>query len=219
MLLAKRSSVALLALNVQALNTRRLGTARALSRYYIGMTLIGSADLLLPPREAAARIGVAPSTLRRLATIYSNVYGPNALPWSDGGRGGGSRLWTGEAVERTRTARELVVSGRASSFELALRMLKDAPVQLPAPAQAPAGSDAALEELRREVERLRAELEEVRGEVDTMRALPASAQLERLEDASETAGLKGRAEPERVRDGVLVRSARWVERFLRHSGK
>ncbi len=179
------------------------------------MFLFGGAEMLLPPREAASQLGVAPSTLRRLATIYSTVYGAHALPWSDGGRGGGSRLWTGEAVERTRAARELVDTGRASSFELALRMLKDAPVQLPAPPEAPTGDGAALAELRGEVERLRAELAEVRSEVATMKALPASAQPERLEDALETGLLKDRAEPEQVRDGLLVRLARWLESRLR----
>lgn len=182
------------------------------------MSLFGSAELLLPPREAAARLGVAPSTLRRLATIYTTVYGPDALPWSDGGKGGGSRLWTGEAVERTRAARELVDTGRASSFELALRMLRDAPVQLPAPKEAPTDVNA-VEELRGEVERLRAELAEVRGEVAAMKALPASAEPERFRDAPQTAVLNGRAGPEQVRDGLLVRSARWLEQFLRLTAK
>ncbi len=179
------------------------------------MTLFGRAELLLPPREAASQLGVAPSTLRRLATVYASVYGPDSLPWSDGGKGGGSRLWTGEAVERTRAARGLVESGRASSFELALRMLKDAPVQLPALAEAPAGDGAALADLRDEVERLRAELADLRGEVASMKALPASSEPERSQDASETAALEGRAEPEQVADGLLVQSARWLEQIIR----
>lgn len=175
------------------------------------MTLFGGAELLLPPREAASHLGVAPSTLRRLATIYTEVYGVDALPWSSGGKGGGSRLWTGEAVERTRAARELVDTGRASSFELALRMLKDAPVQLPASPEASTGDGAALADLRGEVERLHAELADLRDEVAAMKALPPSAQPERSQDASETVELKGKAQPEQVEDGLLVRAARWFE--------
>lgn len=140
------------------------------------MTTFGGPELLLAPREAAARLGVAPSTLRRLATVYATVYGPDALPWSDGGRGGGSRLWTMEAVERTRAARELVELGRASSFELALRMLKDAPSGPPALVE-PEGDGAAVAELRSEVEALRAELAAVRDEVAQLRALPPRRSL------------------------------------------
>lgn len=91
------------------------------------MTAPETLEMVLPPREAALQLGVAPSTLRRLATVYTDVFGTDALGWSDGGKGGGSRLWTGEALRRTRAARELVESGRASSFELALRALKNSP--------------------------------------------------------------------------------------------
>ena len=87
---------------------------------------MASLEMVVAPREAAAMLEVAPSTLRRLATVYTAVYGPEALLQSDGGRGGGSRLWTGEALRRTRAARQLVELGRASSFEIALRILKDA---------------------------------------------------------------------------------------------
>lgn len=191
-------------------------------------------EVVLPPREAANQLGVAPSTLRRLATVYTDVYGQDALAWSDGGKGSGSRLWTGKALRRTRAARDLVESGRASSFELALRTLKDAPegVLMLAPVEVDNPGEVAA--LREEVAALRKALEEVREEVAAMKALPPPAEPERAEEPSQTATPEGQAEPERpstsadsdtaaerpgdgtdASDGLLVRAARWLERRLR----
>lgn len=164
-------------------------------------------EMILPPREAAMQLGVAPSTLRRLATVYADVYGPAALGWSDGGKGGGSRLWTTTALRQTRAARDLVESGRAASFELALRMLKDVPESTlaamsadPAPipdVQALLERFAALEAKVERMDALEAELEALREEVAQLRALPPAAPAERVEEPSQTSVPEGRAEPER----------------------
>lgn len=176
-------------------------------------------EMVLPPREAAAQLGVAPSTLRRLATVYVDVYGPDALGWSDGGKGGGSRLWTGSALRRTRAARELVESGRASSFELALRTLKDTPEDQLALVTVSAESGLEVAELRAEVSALRDALEGLSREVATLQALPPSAEPERVGESSQTPEPEGQAEaehpPETPADGLIVRAARWLERKLR----
>lgn len=177
------------------------------------MSSSGSSELLLAPRDAATWLEVAPSTLRRLATVYVQVYGADSLPWSDGGKGGGARLWSGDALRRTKAARDLVEAGRAASFELALRMLKDAPADALTAYATPSevGEVAAL---RDEVAGLRAALEALQDEVASMRALPPAADPERV-DAIETEMLEGRAEAERDRDGLLVRVARWIEKRVR----
>lgn len=187
-------------------------------------------EMVLPPREAATQLGVAPSTLRRLATVYTDVYGPDALGWSDGGKGGGSRLWTTTALRRTRAARDLVESGRAASFELALRILKDAPEGTLATVTADRapGPDvkgllerfAALEAKVERVYALEEELEALREEVATIKSLPPAAAPKQAAEPSQTPVPKGRAEaerpPETLRtDGPMVRVARWLERRMR----
>ncbi len=77
-------------------------------------------QIVMPPKEAARRLGVASSTLRRLAPTYEAVHG--LLPW-EGDEAGGGRLWPGEAVERVQAARALVAEGRAKSLESALHAL------------------------------------------------------------------------------------------------
>ncbi len=183
-------------------------------------------ELVLPPREAATLLGVAPSTLRRLATVYTDVFGADALGWSDGGRGGGSRLWTGEALRRTRAARELVESGRASSFELALRTLKDSPESALTLTVAEPETGPEVAALRDEVAVLREALEELRDELAALKVLPSPAEGERVETPSETLVPDGQAEGEHPQDelraveestpdGVFVKAARWLERLLR----
>lgn len=176
-------------------------------------------EMVLPPREAALQLGVAPSTLRRLATVYTDVFGTDALGWSDGGKGGGSRLWTGEALRRTRAARELVESGRASSFELALRTLKNAPEAVFALTAADPESAPEVAALRQEVATLREALAELRSEVAAIRALPPPAEPERVMEPSETHMTEVRAEGEHLTEapaeGLFVKTARWLEKLLR----
>lgn len=74
--------------------------------------------------------------------------------------------------------------------------------------------------VREEVATLRAALEEVQSEVAAMRALPPTAEPDQVEEPSQTPAPEGRAEPEQpperqVDDGLLVRTARWLEPRLK----
>ncbi len=177
-------------------------------------------QFVMAPKEAARRLGVAPSTLRRLAPTYEAVHGP--LLW-EGDEAGGGRLWPGEAVERVQAARALVAEGRAKSLESALRALAGG---APPPSGVLARPDQALElveALRDELEAVRrglAELPELRAEVAALRSeLAAAKALPGAERPS--AGLEGGDGsniPDSSRsaaDGSLVRVARWLERRLR----
>ncbi len=163
-------------------------------------------QIVMPPKEAARRLGVASSTLRRLAPTYEAVHGP--LPW-EGDEAGGGRLWPGEAVERVQAARGLVAEGRAKSLESALRALAGG---APPPSGMLARSDEAgelVEALRSELEAVRrglAEIPELRAEVAALRAelagavwtLPPGASPERIDRAMEIEMRDGRAEAERA---------------------
>ena len=66
------------------------------------------------PHEAAAELGMSGANLRRLAPIYERVYGD--LP-RDARRG---RMWTPEAIDHLKRARDAVRAGRAQSVQAAL---------------------------------------------------------------------------------------------------
>lgn len=109
------------------------------------------------PKDAAARLGIGVTGLRRLAVTYERVRGE--LPRDERGR-----LWPEESVEELEDARAAVREGRATSVEAALR---GAVSQTPArgePANAgekPDPTDPALGELRA----LRAAVEEQNRQV------------------------------------------------------
>ncbi len=175
-------------------------------------------QFVMAPKEAARRLGVAPSTLRRLAPTYEAVHGP--LPW-EGDEAGGGRLWPGEAVERVQAARALVGEGRAKSLESALRALAGG---APPPSGVLARPDEALElvealrgeleavrrglaelpELRAEVAALRSELAEARAlpPLAEARALPPGANPERIDSALEAEMRESRVEAERAATGA-----------------
>lgn len=189
---------------------------------------------VMPPKEAARQLGVAASTLRRLAPTYEAVHGP--LPW-EGDEAGGGRLWPAEAVERVQDARALVAEGRAKSLESALRALAGgAPPPsgvLSRPDEATALIEALREELRADREdrqALREEVAALRSELAESRALPPAANAERINRALEVELLESQEAPARPdpgtgsgtvaddpgsADGPMVRVARWVERRLR----
>jgi hypothetical protein len=202
-------------------------------------------QFVMAPKEAARRLGVAPSTLRRLAPTYEAVHGP--LLW-EGNEAGGGRLWPGEAVERVQAARALVAEGRAKSLESALRALAGG---APPPSGVLARPDEALElveALRGELEAVRrglAELPELRVEVAALRselaaarALPPGANPDLIDKALDVEMRESRAASERPvevegsvgsarspgealggaegsSDGPVTRAARWLERRLR----
>lgn len=66
------------------------------------------------PKDAAARLGIGVTGLRRLAVTYERVRGE--LPRDERGR-----LWPEESVEELEDARVAVREGRATSVEAALR--------------------------------------------------------------------------------------------------
>lgn len=74
------------------------------------------------PHQAAEVLGVSASGLRRLASIYTKLYGE--LP-RDPERSGPTapRVWPAEAVGRLRKARQLVTTGRQQSIADALRVV------------------------------------------------------------------------------------------------
>jgi hypothetical protein len=154
---------------------------------------------VMPPKEAARRLGVAASTLRRLAPTYERVHGP--LPW-EGDEAGGGRMWPGEAVARVQAARALVEEGRAKSLESALRALaggapppsgvlsRPDPEEMP---RLPPEAEELIEALRTELEEarreradmreLRAEVMELRAQVAVLQALPAAVDPEIIDQA------------------------------------
>lgn len=137
--------------------------------------------LTLTPAQAADRLGVSGTALRRASPIYELIFGP--LPRE----GKGGRLWPAEAVERLRLAFEAAHSNRVVSVKAALELLSNGD-GLPL-AQASGVIEeldalpvaALLLELMTEVKAIRTENAELAREVAAMRSelavrreLPAS---------------------------------------------
>jgi hypothetical protein len=74
-------------------------------------------QLVYGPADVAARLGVSPAGLRRLAVVYERVYGELRRDPRLG------RMWPQEAVERLERARNMVNTGQAVSVESALNAL------------------------------------------------------------------------------------------------
>ncbi len=74
-------------------------------------------QLVYGPADVAARLGVSPAGLRRLAVVYERVYGELRRDPRLG------RVWPQEAVERLGRARNMVNTGQAVSVESALTSL------------------------------------------------------------------------------------------------
>jgi DNA-binding transcriptional MerR regulator len=120
-------------------------------------------EILMPPREAADRLGVSSSGLRRLASLYEGLYGPLPRDSSD------SRIWPSDVVERLEVARALVSQGRAKSIQDALHAVETgdrAATDGLAP-RLPQGE--ALAALVDEMQAMRRELAELRSESAAMR--------------------------------------------------
>lgn len=184
-------------------------------------------QFVMPPKEAARRLRVAASTLRRLAPTYEAVHGP--LPW-EGDEAGGGRLWPAEAVERVEAARALVAEGRAKSLVSALRALAGGAPPPSGVLSRPDGVGELVEALRDElgavrrgldeIPALRAEVEALRSELAAARALPAAERPSAVEGepgGGESTGEAGGA-AERDADGPVTRAVRWLERRLRGRG-
>ncbi len=79
----------------------------------------------LTPGDAAQRLGVSASGLKRLAKIYAELYGPLPRDSAD------NRLWPSDAIERLEAARALVETKRISSIKEALHAV-DRGIDVPA---------------------------------------------------------------------------------------
>ncbi len=176
------------------------------------------AEVVLSPGEAARRLGVSPSGLRRLAGVYGEVYGD--LPKDSSGT---SRIWPQKAIVRLEAARALLSAGQARSIRDALLAVEGgaaSPVEIMAHdgrVEAALGVVAAqLEAVLNSNRRLEAEVAALRLEVEGLRALPAS------EWAAAVLGNDGAAESpgeaEGASDGPMVRAVRWFEQRLRGRG-
>ncbi len=161
-------------------------------------------EAYVEPGEAARRLGVSPSGLRRVASAYEAVHGE--LPRKNGT---GARFYPEEALERLTQARALVETGRCKSTVEALTALEkglepETPTEMtghrPTALEAGAGEALAV---------LMAELRGVREEVARLRAVVEDRDPARLPPGENVPA------PEH---GPLVRFALWLERFLRRSG-
>ncbi len=170
-------------------------------------------EVVLSPGEAARRLEVSPSGLRRLATVYAGVYGP--LPKDSAGT---SRIWPQEAVGRLERARALMAAGQARSIRDALLAVEggavataDAALQLGEQGkvtQALGVVATQLEAVLLSNARLEREVEALRQEVGELRQLPAASSPPEVEAAA----------VEAEQDGLMVRAVRWLERRLRGRG-
>lgn len=133
---------------------------------------VAEAPEVLTPQQAARALGVSPSGLRRLASIYERVRG--RLP-----REGAARVWPRETITELKRARELVANQRASSIEAALDTdseTVDLSEDLAPSSDNHTGPaiERLLQELVSENHAIREELRALRNEVAELRALPTA---------------------------------------------
>ncbi len=158
--------------------------------------------LVMPPFAAAQRLGIADSTLRRLAPTYERVYGP--LPWETGKTGkkeGGGRMWPESAVRRVEEARAFVTAGHAKSLESALEAIREG-AHLP---------DAPLARPVMNAEMQAWEREQI---ADIMREVMRPIIREELAVLTPAERPSEEPEPQR-RPGVGERAGRWFDDLLR----
>jgi DNA-binding transcriptional MerR regulator len=150
---------------------------RHIKRLSLGIPVCHNATTLdseahLTPKQAAKRIGISTSGLRRLAGEYAKVYGP--LPRDESTD---ARLWPESALERLAKARELTrLDPDIKSVKEALEALEkgiDLSAADLAPTQAPQIDAAAvvdlLQSMRDEIAELRREIIEQRREISELR--------------------------------------------------
>ncbi len=183
--------------------------------------------------DAARQLGVSPSGLRRLGTIYAAVHGELGRELHTD-----KRIWTGEVVERLGQARALVEVERYRSIKEALGALDkgvdiDLATDLATPVQAPTPEalGVLLEEVRSlqrrldGVERLEARIEALQRQLEAPRSeTERVAQLERINAHLMDEIQRQRQTPAQdsrvgdsgdVQAGVLVRAASRLERLWR----
>lgn len=118
----------------------------------------GPERLVYGPKDAAARLGIGVTGLRRLAVTYERVRGE--LPRDERGR-----LWPEDSIAELEDARAAVRAGKSTSVEMALRgAVSEMPSQEVQEPAEPYPQDPVLEELRA----LRAAVEEQNRRVEEL---------------------------------------------------
>jgi hypothetical protein len=163
--------------------------------------------------DAAEKLGVSASGLRRLGTIYAQVHGE--LPRE---RRTEKRIWTSQVVERLGQARALVEAERYRSIKEALKALDkgvdmDVATELATPVQEPTPEalGVLLQEIRslqdrlEAVDRLEAEVQALRRQLevpkDTTDSEPGLARM--------NAYLLGELERRRLEDETKKKQRAW----------
>ncbi len=179
---------------------------------------MSEADVYISAAEAASRLAVSGTGLRRLADIYAEVHGPLERDHKTN-----NRLWTLTVVERLEEARTLMRSGRAASVKDALVAVAggvEAPVgALSTPARGLAQGGAALEMLAQRFEALERDNREMRRLLQEVLELnrALARQLEAPKDTSKSepelarmnAYLLGELERRRLEDETKKRRRPW----------
>lgn len=178
----------------------------------------GDAEVVMTPGDVAKRLGVSPSGLRRLASVYAGLYGE--LPKDSSGT---SRQWPSEAVYRLEQARALMAAGQARSIRDALVAVESgaAPpvgvaVQDARVAEALGVVAARLEALQASNERLEAEVAALRAEVAASRALPEAASPGVAEVSLDGAAMQVGTQHRGIGEGVQNSTGGALERLGRH---
>ena len=151
---------------------------------------------IMTPGEVAEHLQVSAPTVRRMAGAYELVFEPLQRDSR------GHRAWSLDAVRRVQVAHAALSTGKVTSLEAALQMVRDG-LDLPVPTVLSVEQDV-LVELLTEVRELRAlaeaqgrELVALRFAVIENRVLPASAPV-----SDELAREVVTAHPERVTERV-----------------
>lgn len=167
--------------------------------------MVDENEVILSPREAARRLGVSPSGLRRLAGVYGELYGD--LPKDASGT---SRLWPQEAVARLEQARALLSGGQARSIRDALMAVEGGA----APRSEISVNDS------RVAEALGVVAAQLQAVLDSNERLEAEVrQLRAIVDDKDPAELPSDSSKPAERYGLLVQAALWIEQLLRRDRK
>lgn len=172
----------------------------------------------MTPGEVALHLRVSDPTVRRMAAAYELVFGNLERDAR------GHRLWSLDAVRRVQAAHGALSTGKVSSLDHALKMVRDG-LDLPAPTVLPVERDL-LGELLDEVRGLRAlaeaqgrELAALRSAVAVGLALPAPAPagdlLGELQALRALVTAQGEREAERFRLAAHVGPAQEAPRPAR----
>lgn len=187
-----------------SLSIARAAFARSFDEAMVfAMDTSGAAVYMGSTEEVAARLGITPAGLRRLADIYGEVYEPLQRDTHYNNR----RLWTLVAVERLEAARALVQADRARSIKAALLMLQssmETPQEALALPSKEVSKDPVLLALLEHVQRLESRMEAMQRQLEAPKADDRTAELARM-----NAYLLGELERRRLEDETARRPGPW----------